>query len=117
MRTFGARATLSSTPLRNQPIVATATALASRKMPPRSEEHTSELQSQSNLVCRLLLEKKKKLDITWRTQLVVISGADQVWELTTVLNNIVMATKIGIMIPVLLYEKLTDTMRLQTDVD
>src|SRR2546427_2386983 len=37
-----------------------------RLMPPacpacaRSEEHTSELQSQSNLVCRLLLEKKKK---------------------------------------------------------
>src|SRR2546430_13117605 len=28
--------------------------------PRRSEEHTSELQSQSNLVCRLLLEKKKK---------------------------------------------------------
>src|SRR2546430_13575343 len=28
--------------------------------PARSEEHTSELQSQSNLVCRLLLEKKKK---------------------------------------------------------
>src|SRR5688572_31778891 len=28
--------------------------------PQRSEEHTSELQSQSNLVCRLLLEKKKK---------------------------------------------------------
>src|SRR2546430_3557613 len=28
--------------------------------PERSEEHTSELQSQSNLVCRLLLEKKKK---------------------------------------------------------
>src|SRR5688572_32050057 len=27
----------------------------------RSEEHTSELQSQSNLVCRLLLEKKKKV--------------------------------------------------------
>src|SRR2546430_7959201 len=27
----------------------------------RSEEHTSELQSQSNLVCRLLLEKKKRL--------------------------------------------------------
>src|SRR5688572_31084263 len=31
---------------------------------PRSEEHTSELQSQSNLVCRLLLEKKKKHNIT-----------------------------------------------------
>src|SRR2546427_7812103 len=30
------------------------------KTPLRSEEHTSELQSQSNLVCRLLLEKKKK---------------------------------------------------------
>src|SRR5256886_12248392 len=29
----------------------------------RSEEHTSELQSQSNLVCRLLLEKKKKIYI------------------------------------------------------
>src|SRR2546430_4738189 len=44
----------------------------------RSEEHTSELQSQSNLVCRLLLEKKKKKSYkllimsvktfeTWRT--------------------------------------------------
>src|SRR3989475_2762228 len=31
---------------------------------PRSEEHTSELQSQSNLVCRLLLEKKKKESIS-----------------------------------------------------
>src|SRR2546430_6769297 len=31
-----------------------------RLRPGRSEEHTSELQSQSNLVCRLLLEKKKK---------------------------------------------------------
>src|SRR2546427_12320942 len=30
----------------------------------RSEEHTSELQSQSNLVCRLLLEKKKRPAIT-----------------------------------------------------
>src|SRR2546430_3815361 len=43
--------------------------IANRRGPPasaavislaRSEEHTSELQSQSNLVCRLLLEKKKK---------------------------------------------------------
>src|SRR2546430_5581645 len=31
----------------------------------RSEEHTSELQSQSNLVCRLLLEKKKKKTSTY----------------------------------------------------
>src|SRR2546430_11373896 len=35
-----------------------------RPSPRRSEEHTSELQSQSNLVCRLLLEKKKKTHIT-----------------------------------------------------
>src|SRR5688572_32764468 len=33
---------------------------APRALCARSEEHTSELQSQSNLVCRLLLEKKKK---------------------------------------------------------
>src|SRR2546427_8698394 len=32
----------------------------------RSEEHTSELQSQSNLVCRLLLEKKKKKGVSIR---------------------------------------------------
>src|SRR2546430_11783593 len=34
---------------------------SARARGPRSEEHTSELQSQSNLVCRLLLEKKKKI--------------------------------------------------------
>src|SRR2546427_9172693 len=34
--------------------------VSSRTVMTRSEEHTSELQSQSNLVCRLLLEKKKK---------------------------------------------------------
>src|SRR2546427_4529408 len=34
----------------------------------RSEEHTSELQSQSNLVCRLLLEKKKKRNTTQHHQ-------------------------------------------------
>src|SRR2546430_8137037 len=34
-------------------------AIISTTSPPRSEEHTSELQSQSNLVCRLLLEKNK----------------------------------------------------------
>src|SRR2546430_3041421 len=33
--------------------------LVRERPPQRSEEHTSELQSQSNLVCRLLLEKKK----------------------------------------------------------
>src|SRR2546427_3035270 len=35
-----------------------------REQENRSEEHTSELQSQSNLVCRLLLEKKKKKEQT-----------------------------------------------------
>src|SRR2546430_6019044 len=34
---------------------------ATRRRCARSEEHTSELQSQSNLVCRLLLEKKKQM--------------------------------------------------------
>src|SRR2546430_6288928 len=45
-------------------VLGTRTALARplhlAPRPLRSEEHTSELQSQSNLVCRLLLEKKKK---------------------------------------------------------
>src|SRR2546430_3860989 len=36
-------------------------AAGGRRSSDRSEEHTSELQSQSNLVCRLLLEKKKYL--------------------------------------------------------
>src|SRR5438270_9466295 len=40
----------------------------------RSEEHTSELQSQSNLVCRLLLEKKKKKKLSLKnlTQIIFI---------------------------------------------
>src|SRR2546427_9440767 len=49
----------------------------------RSEEHTSELQSQSNLVCRLLLEKKKKtketpnpLDPRLKTCLTVLAAAE-----------------------------------------
>src|SRR5688572_31429997 len=37
----------------------------------RSEEHTSELQSQSNLVCRLLLEKKKKHSILYRFNYII----------------------------------------------
>src|SRR2546430_10672263 len=51
----------------NSPARFSASTLASRRLKNsglraigRSEEHTSELQSQSNLVCRLLLEKKKK---------------------------------------------------------
>src|SRR5438034_5011228 len=34
----------------------------------RSEEHTSELQSHSDLVCRLLLEKKKKIFVAWHVR-------------------------------------------------
>src|SRR2546427_11975091 len=40
--------------------IATAPCLWPQRPAARSEEHTSELQSQSNLVCRLLLEKKKQ---------------------------------------------------------
>src|SRR5260370_32293899 len=45
---------------------------ARRAAPPRSEEHTSELQSHLNLVCRLLLEKKKThstIHIDYKTHL------------------------------------------------
>src|SRR2546430_13211190 len=43
----------------------------------RSEEHTSELQSQSNLVCRLLLEKKTQtnpLHILWQRATIIITS-------------------------------------------
>src|SRR2546427_1767882 len=46
--------------------------LLGRPAETRSEEHTSELQSQSNLVCRLLLEKKKKKK--WRERSVLYRG-------------------------------------------
>src|SRR5688572_31283384 len=42
-------------------------AAGEKKWTRRSEEHTSELQSQSNLVCRLLLEKKKKHQMALRS--------------------------------------------------
>src|SRR5688572_32465474 len=43
----------------------------------RSEEHTSELQSQSNLVCRLLLEKKKE---TAQLSVVLIVYRHKIWK-------------------------------------
>src|SRR2546427_8571477 len=46
--------------MNEQPLQDVVMAPQVRAGPSRSEEHTSELQSQSNLVCRLLLEKKKK---------------------------------------------------------
>src|SRR5436853_2862868 len=52
-------------PPRQTPLAAAARVGRSRGAPPRSEEHTSELQSLRHLVCRLLLEKKN----------------DQLWEL------------------------------------
>src|SRR2546427_3328828 len=53
------RRVLSSTcPVRGQP-AGSPTGMGALDHQMRSEEHTSELQSQSNLVCRLLLEKKK----------------------------------------------------------
>src|SRR2546430_12906184 len=45
-------------------LVSAAKYLTYQRIQPRSEEHTSELQSQSNLVCRLLLEKKKNIKYT-----------------------------------------------------
>src|SRR2546427_1131130 len=59
---------------RTPAVSGTRAGAATWAVPSRSEEHTSELQSQSNLVCRLLLEKKKKKKLlntqhhTWNTQ-------------------------------------------------
>src|SRR2546430_8952307 len=49
-----------STKLQSAGLIMERERLREVSQPARSEEHTSELQSQSNLVCRLLLEKKKK---------------------------------------------------------
>src|SRR2546430_13402111 len=50
-----------------------------RPLSARSEEHTSELQSQSNLVCRLLLEKKNKdthdHELFWEVLMITYHGA------------------------------------------
>src|SRR2546430_10076363 len=54
---------------------ASGSAIAHRSGVLRSEEHTSELQSQSNLVCRLLLEKKKKTSQSIRLTHVAIHSS------------------------------------------
>src|SRR5688572_31789858 len=46
-------------------------------VPARSEEHTSELQSQSNLVCRLLLEKKKHIPYAHLHDIQVMQSVDR----------------------------------------
>src|SRR5438034_2649786 len=56
----------------------------------RSEEHTSELQSHSELVCRLLLEKKKSTDLLETKRL--LSGRDGRLRPTDHLHNPVWAT-------------------------
>src|SRR5256886_12508181 len=56
VRVFDGQVPFSSTRKKKRTPAARESAFRS---PVRSEEHTSELQSQSNLVCRLLLEKKK----------------------------------------------------------
>src|SRR2546427_9169403 len=64
-----ARMPLTSTvrpPLTLPEVVPVTNSPDSRAFSRRSEEHTSELQSQSNLVCRLLLEKKKNRNKTYR---------------------------------------------------
>src|SRR2546430_8714803 len=59
-RLGGATSSPRSRSLEPDPGPSVTCSAASRACGCRSEEHTSELQSQSNLVCRLLLEKKKK---------------------------------------------------------
>src|SRR2546430_9309534 len=53
-------AVLAAVRWRAKPVLALVGVVLAVSAVVRSEEHTSELQSQSNLVCRLLLEKKKK---------------------------------------------------------
>src|SRR5688572_31830632 len=49
----------------------------------RSEEHTSELQSQSNLVCRLLLEKKKKKNKKKKKSIININTISKITQIHT----------------------------------
>src|SRR5688572_32582085 len=70
----------SSNALRNSGPTGSSSSSATIFMPalnawPRSEEHTSELQSQSNLVCRLLLEKKKQRQRNLRLRQIKIQPA------------------------------------------
>src|SRR2546430_7217798 len=58
VKAFEASSTIAAKP---EAIWAILTDGATKSLRARSEEHTSELQSQSNLVCRLLLEKKKNI--------------------------------------------------------
>src|SRR2546427_6143467 len=73
-RSPGAPATPATLlPEARPPLLEIAAALPSTN---RSEEHTSELQSQSNLVCRLLLGKKKKAQALTPTRMETTLGAN-----------------------------------------
>src|SRR5688572_32635056 len=61
----------------NRPLRERSRHARSNRRVDRSEEHTSELQSQSNLVCRLLLEKKKKKIKETQKKIKVISNLYQ----------------------------------------
>src|SRR2546430_5317784 len=58
----------------------------------RSEEHTSELQSQSNLVCRLLLEKKKAFDRHALANVSLLCGASKYSDLNARIHRILILT-------------------------
>src|SRR5438132_4402949 len=62
-----ASASRSGTTTRRSSKRPTSPCTARRGIPRRSEEHTSELQSHSDLVCRLLLEKKKTVKCNTKT--------------------------------------------------
>src|SRR5689334_24128929 len=55
-------------------------AAAAARAPERSEEHTSELQSQFHLVCRLLLEKKKR-KTSCPTALIVVTVGERIRQI------------------------------------
>src|SRR2546426_8724708 len=67
---FGPRVPDRSYPRRSESVPANCRSDSWEWWPRRSEEHTSELQSPCNLVCRLLLEKKKKKLLALRELLV-----------------------------------------------
>src|SRR2546426_5039058 len=73
-------ATVYGIDARESELAAAPTALVRRLLGARSEEHTSELQSPCNLVCRLLLEKKKKTTIELHIVMILAGAHIQYWE-------------------------------------
>src|SRR2546422_1133814 len=71
-RSRGPRVPRSTRGGRRCPVAARARGRRAPPPAPRSEEHTSELQSRLHLVCRLLLEKKKKNICTLSIHVVVV---------------------------------------------